>query len=92
MKVQEINTAEYDAIKDRAVDMSQDQLLDEFAHLTMRENELEGKVKDMQKDIEFANKLFKSISRKLEYVLTYLTDEQKTVIESNWQKRNKIDQ
>ena len=92
MKVQEINTAEYDAIKDRAVDMSQDQLLDEFAHLTIRENELEGKVKDMQKDIEFANKLFRSISRKLEYVLTYLTDEQKTVIESNWQKRNKIDQ
>ena len=92
MKVQEINTAEYDAIKDKAVDMSQDQLLDEFAHLTIRENELEGKVKDMQKDIEFANKLFRSISRKLEYVLTYLTDEQKTVIESNWQKRNKIDQ
>ena len=92
-KIQEINPEEYDAVKDKAVDMPQDQLLDEYAHLTIREHELEEKVKTLQGQLDFANKLFKSASRKIEYVLTYLTDEQKTVIESNWQKRNhKIDQ
>jgi|TARA_R100000081_G_C4786597_1_gene154986 Asp-tRNA(Asn)/Glu-tRNA(Gln) amidotransferase C subunit len=87
MKVQEIDTAEYDAIKDKAVDMSQDQLLDEFAHLTIRENELEGQVKQLNSTVDYLQKINDMQVKKISFILGMVPDELRDRIEVAYRNR-----
>ena len=87
MKVQEIDPAEYDAIKDKAVDMSQDQMLDEFAHLTVRENELEGQVKQLNSTVDYLQKINDMQVKKISFILGMVPDELRDRIETAYRNR-----
>ena len=87
MKVQEIDPAEYDGIKDKAVDMSQDQMLDEFAHLTVRENELEGQVKQLNSTVDYLQKINDMQVKKISFILGMVPDELRDRIETAYRNR-----
>ena len=82
--VRQIDPAEYDGIKNEAVNMKHDDMLDEFVHLKIRENELEGQVK-------YLNDLIISERRKAIFTHDNLTKEQSLDIQKRWTEKLKED-
>tara|TARA_R100001224_G_C3913257_1_gene112657 strand:- start:10 stop:297 length:288 start_codon:yes stop_codon:yes gene_type:complete len=85
--VRQIDPAEYNGIKDKAVDMPQDQLLDEYAHLTIRENELESQVKQLNSTVDYLQKINDMQVKKISFILRMVPDELKDRIETAYRNR-----
>ena len=85
--VRQIDPAEYNGIKDKAVDMPQDQLLDEYAHLTIRENELESQVKQLNSTVDYLQKINDMQVKKISFILGMVPDELKDRIETAYRNR-----
>lgn len=83
--VKQVDQEEYDSIKNQACELSHDSLLDEYAHLVIRENELEGQV-------NYLNKIIRTERKKAVFTHDIIGKEQSWDIQQKWTEHLKGDQ
>lgn len=82
LPVTRVNEIEYNKYKYIGESMEQKQLLDEYAHLSIRESELE-------KQITYLNACINDRQSKLQFITDMLDKEQLADIESKWHAKNR---
>ena len=82
LPVTRVNEIEYNKYKDIGESMEQKQLLDEYAHLSIRESELE-------KQITYLNACINDRQAKIQFITDRLNVDLLASIESMWHARNR---